>query len=234
MKIKLIYLGILMLSLSLSSCYKQQEDATIQDYDITLTYYDTGFDFKPYKTFILRDSVILISDYLTQKEKKDFYTNGTSDKIRAKISSEFTALGYTQVEEDADPDFLVNPTVTLMEQTGYYYSPGWWWGYGGYWGWYWKGTDYYYPYYPYYGTSYSYTYQSGSLIIEMFNGDSYMAYIDWLEENGPDADPSGAPKVELNWTAHISGVAGTSGDYNKSRTENGIEEAFNQSPYLKK
>ena len=235
MRTKLIYLSILLLSMSLSSCYKQQEEATLQDYDITLTYYDTDFNFKAYNTFAIRDSVVLISDYLTPKQQKEFYTKGTSDNIIAKINSELIALGYTKTETNEEADFIINPTVTLMEQTDYYYSPGWWWGYPGYWGGYWKGTDYYYyPYYPYYGYSYSYTYQTGTLIIEMFNGDSYRAYIDWMEENGPDGDHSDAPAVELNWTAHVEGIAGSDAEYNKDRAKIGIEEAFNQSPYLKK
>lgn len=237
MKTKLIFTSMIMLALLFTSCYKAEEDATLQDYDLTITYYDSDFDFKTYETFMLRDSVLLISDYLTAKQKREFYTNGTSDKIRAKIGSELTALGYTELDFDPNvtPDFFLNPTLTLMQQTDYYYSPGWWWGYPGYWGYYWKNSDYYYyPGYPYYGSSYSYTYETGTLIMEILNGPSLKAYLDWAAENGPGSDNGDAPIVELNWTGHVEGIAGNSGSYNESRAAQGIEEAFNQSPYLQK
>jgi len=235
--------SLVMLMVVLTSCYKQQEEAVLTDYDITMTNYDTDFDFKTYNTFTIRDSVLIISDYLTDAQIAKFYkAGGGNEKILAKISQEFVALGYTKVSagDGVDPDFVVNPTATFMQQTDYYYSPGWWWGYPGYWGYYgyWKSeknTDYYYyPWYPSWGYSYSYTYETATLIIEMLNGDSVKEYLDWLEESGPNPDPSDAPKVQLNWNATISGIASTTADYNKSRTENGIEEAFNQSPYLKK
>lgn len=234
MKTKLLFISMMLVAILFTSCYKSEVDVTLDDYDMTFTYYDTDFDFSTYQTFVVRDSVLLISDYLTEKEKREFYTNGTSDKIRAKISSELTALGYTETADEDNADFLMNPTVTLMEKTDYYYYPGWWWGYGGYWGWYYKSTDYYYPYYPSYGYSYSYTYETGALIMEILNGDSVRAYLEWLEENGPEADPSNAPQVELNWTGHIEGIAGNTASYNESRAKQGIEEAFEQSPYLKK
>jgi len=237
----LLLAGLVILTVAFTSCYKQQEDATINDYDITMTNYDNEFDFNQYNTFAIRDSVLLISDYLTEKQIAKFYLpGGGSEKILTKLSQELSALGYTKVNtsDNVDPDFLINPTATFMQQTDYYYSPGWWWGYPGYWGYgYWKSeksTDYYYPWYPSWGYSYSYTYETATLIVEMLNAKSVKEYLDWLEENGPDVDPSDAPKVELNWNANISGIASSDADYNKSRTEGGIEEAFNQSPYLKK
>jgi hypothetical protein len=237
MKTKFLFISMMMIALLFTSCYKAEEEATLDDYDLTLTYYDTEFDFGTYKTFMIRDSVMLISDYLTEKQMREFYTKGTSDKIRTKISTELKALGYTELpfNQDVTPDFFLNPTVTLMENTSYYYYPGWWWGYPGYWGWYWKSSDYYYyPGYPSWGYSYTYTYETGTLIMEMMNGQSLRAYLDWLEENGSGGDHETAPEVELNWTGHVEGIAGSTGSYNEQRAERGIEEAFEQSPYLKK
>ena len=237
----LLLASLVMFTVVFTSCYKQQEDATLNDYDITLTNYDTEFDFKPYETFAIRDSVLLISDYLTEAQMAKFYLpSGGSQKILTKLSTELTALGYTKVAAsgDVEPDFLINPTATFMQQTDYYYSPGWWWGYPGYWGYGYyksqKSTDYYYyPWYPSWGNSYSYSYETATLIIEMLDAKSVKDYLDWVEEN-PDGDHSDAPQIELNWNAHVSGIASSSGDHNESRIEKGIEEAFNQSPYLKK
>ncbi|NOR87201.1 MAG: DUF4136 domain-containing protein [Bacteroidales bacterium] len=240
MKTKLLFVSMLLLGLSLTSCYKATEDATLEEYDITLTYYDPGFDFQTYQTFVVRDSVMLVSDYLTDEEKANFYREGTSDDIRSKIVNGLLDLGYTQVSEDNNPDMMINPIVTLVKEVGVTYYPGWWWGYGGYWGWYggwyYKSTSYY-PYYggyyPYWGASY-YTYKTGTLIVEMADGNSVREYRDWLEENGEDGDPNTAPKIEFNWTAHIEGLMASNSNYNVSRAEQGISEAFAQSPYLKK
>jgi len=235
MKTKLLLMS-LVLALGFTSCYKAEDQATLNDYDLTLTYYDTEFNFNTYKTFMIRDSVVLVSDYLTDKQKEEFYTKGNSKKIIDKIGLELKNLGYTEIDYDPNvtPDFFLNPTLTLMKNTNYYYYPGWWWGYPGYWGWYWKSTNYYYPYYPSWGYSYSYSYETGTLILEMINGESLRAYLDWLEENGEGSDQENAPEIGLNWTAHIEGIVGSSVEYNEERAKQGIEEAFNQSPYLKK
>jgi len=229
-----------MIALLFTSCYKAEEDATLEDYDITLTYYNTDFNFQTYKTFMVRDSVMLVSDYLTDEQKEEFYTNGNSEKIRSKIINELKSLGYTKVAESENPDFMINPTLTLIQQTDVYYYPGWWWGYPGYWdwygGWYWKSTTYYYlywGYYPSWGASY-YTYKTGTLIIEMADGNSVRAFRQWVEDTDGNGDPADAPQIDFNWTAHIEGIMSSDANYNENRTAYGIEEAFHQSPYLKK
>ncbi|OYT17453.1 MAG: hypothetical protein B7C24_02165 [Bacteroidetes bacterium 4572_77] len=241
MKKKIVYLSFLMLIFSLTSCYKTTEDAVLEDYDITLTYYNNEFDFSTYNTFYVRDSVIIYSDYLTEEELEKFYTDGNSDKIRAKIVQEFKDLGYTEALSEDDitnASFYVNPIVSLSKQTQVYYYP-YWWGYPGYWGWYggyYKSTDYYYPYWGYYpgwGAT-SYSYKTGSLIMELTDGDSVRAYRAWLAENGETGDPNTAPIIEINWTAYIEGILSSTASYNEGRAITGVEEAFKQSPYLKK
>jgi len=240
MRTKINLLSLLLVVLMLSSCYKTEEDATLEDYDITLTYYDKDFKFDSYGTFLVRDSVQLLSNYLSDEEWESFYTSGDAGKIRNKIISEFKALGYTEVSDSENPDFMVNPVLTAMQQTDVVYYPGWWWGYPGYWGWYggwyYKNTNYYDPYWGYYpswGASY-YTYKTGTLIIEMADGESVRVYRQWIEDNGEDGDPNDAPEIIFNWTAHVEGVMGSGTTTNEARLIFGIEEAFNQSPYLKK
>ena len=240
MKTKIFYLGIAMIAILFTSCYKVEDSATLEDYDITLTYYNTDFNFQSYQTFMVRDSVMLISDYLTDEQKDNFYTEGNSEKIRTKIVNEFKALGYTEVTTSENPDFMVNPTLTLMQQTSVAYYPGWWWGYPGYWGWYgdwyWKSTNYYYPYWGYYpswGASY-YTYKTGTLIMEMADGKSVRDFQQWVEDTNGNGDAEDAPEIDFNWTGHVEGVIGDNAKYNEQRAANGISEAFTQSPYLKK
>ena len=71
-------------------------------------------------------------------------------------------------------------------------------------------------------------------MIEMADGDSVRAYRTWLEETGGNGDIEDAPIIEIEWTAYIEGILSSTVSYNEERAGKGIEEAFNQSPYLKK
>lgn len=237
---KWLFLGSIILSLLLSSCYKQKDTTYIDEYDITLTYYDTDFNFSTYTTFMVRDSVMLYSDYLKDEEIEKFYTDGTSDDLRALVIQEFKNLGYTESNDIETADFVINPTITLMQKSGMVYN--WWWSYPGYWGWYggwyYKNTDYYYypPYWGWYPTASYYNYKTGSMIMEMADGQSVRDYRAWLEANQPSGDMNSedVPEILFRWTSQIDGVLGDSGDYNNERAQRGFNEAFEQSPYLKK
>lgn len=239
MKVKYLLVSFLLLTLLFTSCYKEQDTTYLDEYDITLTYYDTDFDFNSYQKFMVRDSVMLYSDYLKDNEIEEFYTSGTSDDIRAKIVEKFTSLGYTETDDLEEADFAINPMVSLMEQSGLYYN--WWWSYPGYWwwygGWYWKSTDYYYypPYWGWYPSYTYYNYKTGSIVLEMVDAESVRVYNQWLEVNNPnEADSDDVPEILFRWTANIDGILGSTGDYNTDRAVRGFNEAFDQSPYLKK
>lgn len=238
MRIKWFFISFFTLSLFFTSCYKEQDTTSLDEYDITLTNYDEDFNFNSYQMFFVRDSVMLYSDYMEDSEIEEFYTSGTSDNIRAKIISKFKSLGYTETDHFEEADFAINPMVSLMKQESLYYN--WWWSYPGYWGWYggwyYKSTDYYYP--PYWGWYPSYTYynyNTGSLVMEMVDAESVRFYNQWLEENDPnESNPEDVPEILFRWTANIDGILGSSADYNGQRAERGFNEAFEQSPYLKK
>jgi len=239
MRIKYLFISFFTLSLLFTSCYKEQDTTYLDEYDITLTYYDSEFDFNSYQTFMVRDSVMLYSDYLKDSEIEDFYTSGTSEDVRKKIIDKFKNLGYTEVDNLDEADFAINPMVSLMKQEGLVYN--WWWSYPGYWGWYggwyYKSTDYYYypPYWGWYPSYTYYNYNTGSLVMEMVDGQSIRTYNDWLEENDPEnANPEDVPEILFRWTATIEGILGNTGDYNTERAVRGFNEAFDQSPYLKK
>ncbi len=241
----------LVLGIFLTSCFQPNDDAYLDELDITLTYYETDFNFQQYNTFAIRDSVGLIHNYLSDNEVDAFYApGGTSDNIRSYVRGKFLAEGYTEVSSDENFDFGVNLVAMFLKSTTtIVYPPGWWWGYPGYWGWYgggwyWNSRDtkyygYWPPYYGWYPWGY-YTYdtKTGSLLTEMADGESLREYRLFIEkhtqqelENMP---PDSIPPVYFRWQALVSGVAGTTADYNKQRAERGIDEAFTQSPYLKK
>ena len=117
----------------------------------------------------------------------------------------------------------------MIKQTGAaYYPPGWWWGYPG-WGWGgWPGWGYPgYPWYPGYISYYSY--KEGTIVLEMVDGDSFRNIADWVEQPNDDV-----PDLVIRWLASIDGYISSNADYNAERAQRGIDEAFEQSPYLKK
>jgi hypothetical protein len=225
----------LVISLFMTACYEYHDDTYLDELDITLTYYDTNYNFQQKTTFAIRDSVGIISDYLSNSEIANFYKPGNgNDDIKALVRSNLLALGYTEVADDENYDLGVNLVIAAVENTEYYYY-GWWYGYYGYYGWYWGG---WYPYYGYPWYPVSYTYQKGALLMELADGESIRAYREWAEDKTQgeieNADPDEVPDISFVWQSVVSGIAGTEKAYNKERTERGINEAFEQSPYLDK
>lgn len=70
------------------------------------------------------------------------------------------------------------------------------------------------------GTILTYSYSTGSLLADMIN-----------LKNAPEGQKE---KLTVVWNAYISGLLGGSGSLNVNRTTTAINQAFTQSPYLKK
>jgi hypothetical protein len=224
--------ALAVITLFMASCYEYHDDTYLDELDITLSYYDTNYNFQNNTTFAIRDSVGIISDYLSDSEIDNFYKpGGGNDEIKALVRTNMLALGYTEVDDDEDFDLGINLVVAAVENTEYYY--GWWYGYYGYYGWYYGG---WYPYYGYPWYPVSYTYQQGMLLMELADGESIRAYRIWADGKTQgeieNADPDEVPDIEFVWQSVVSGVAGDEKAYNQQRTERGINEAFDQSPYL--
>ena len=226
-----------------SSCHKdppKQYDET----DMTVTFYNTDFSFSSYSNFILPDSTVLKTNIMTESEISNFYKEGgISDQTLQILEGRFTGLGYNSVDSLAQADFIALPTILMMQndQT-IWYNPGWWWGYPGYgwgWGWGWKSTSYYYWWYPPYswypGYPITVSTQTGTLIFEMIDAESYRKILEWNEQNpDPPTASDDVPALQINWQAYIEGYTTDDATYNKERALRGVEEAFNQSPYLRK
>ncbi|KPL15121.1 MAG: hypothetical protein AMS26_08605, partial [Bacteroides sp. SM23_62] len=92
-----------------------------------------------------------------------------------------------------------------------------------------------YPWYPGYG--YSYQYKVGTIVLEMVDGESFREFMDWQEENpglGKQSAASEVPTLTIRWMAQIDGYISSNLEYNQERAQRGMDEAFTQSPYLKK
>ena len=124
------YLFLIMVLTVLSGCHKDPPK-TYDDTDMTITYYNTGFDFQSYSAFLMPDSMVLTTNYLEESDIEKIYENGgTSDQALALLRDRFKDLGYTEVDSLEAADFIAVPTLLMIksDQT-VYYGPGWWCGY---------------------------------------------------------------------------------------------------------
>lgn len=195
-------------SLLLAGCYPDQPDY-IDEYDITYTNYSPSFDFKAANTYSLPDSVVIISGDLAEGEQPSMVDPLYGDQILGRIRDNMNSLGWTEVENAVEADVVVLPSAIKTLNIDTYY-------YGGYWGWYYPyygyGYGWYYPgYYPTY-TSYT----TGSLLVQM---------------NVP-SDLSPTESIPVVWIAIFNGLLEGSDASINSRVVNGIDQAFEQSPYL--
>jgi hypothetical protein len=198
-------------ALGLTACHPgTYEDVT--ETDLVATGYDKTADFGNYSTYAMPDSVVDISE-LAQGQPKAEDGIENEELILDAIATNLSERGYVRVEPDANPDLAVVAFAYVSTTVGIWYPYPWdpywgWWPccYPPGWGW--------YP--PYYGGSYSY--DTGTLVIGMAK-----------------TDLTGAPegKIPVIWTAALNGILSSSTSQTGRRIQNGIDQAFVQSPYLK-
>ena len=214
----------------INGCYPDSSLSYDQT-DIVLTGYYDSVNFKAFKTYYLPDTVFPVRDDTTNKEPVEY-----SDLILQEIEKNMQSYGYTRMyftdTSTVTPDLMMAvaaiSTTTVTVGWWYPYYPGWGWGWG--WGWYKsseRNTDYwYYPGYPGYyppgwgwgGVPYYSSYTTGTLLMEMSNPDDFRVV------DGDTVTP-------MYWAGAVNGVLG--GSSVSSRISNGIDQAYEQSPYLK-
>jgi hypothetical protein len=176
------------------------------DYGLTVTDYDAVATY--------RDSTANFGGYSTfylrpvvqhvlPPGSADNVTRAYDNVILTSVQGNLEAIGYVKTLDSVNADIAVQTSVTSQEYMVYY-------GWGGYYGWGWGWPGYYPP-------VYGYSYTTGTIIVDM---------ADVLKSN----ETSMAHSV---WMAGLQGLAGqTTGSTTETRIRNGINQAFNQSPYL--
>ena len=224
---RLFYLPAILIFIGLSGCYPTGSDLTYEDLDVSLTMYDKDYytpsgknEFQKFETFTVPDTIIHILD----EGEEDKISRKYDKDILRLVRNNLTNLGYVEEKNPLinEPDLLVTVSIAVTDHSIYLWYP--------YWGWYWpyypKGTsalpsqNYYYPYYPpWYGVGSIYTYSSGTLIMEMIDASRI--------------DP-GNEKIPVIWSGLVNGLLGGSESGLKVRVPSGINQCFDQSPYLYK
>ncbi len=195
-------------SFVLYSCYPDY-GLTTSDYDTVITLFDKDANFKK-ATYAMPDSIVHFVEEGTPEDEID---RSKDALILSTIVSNMTKLGYQRVTVDTTmdaPGFVIIVGVTVTENYGQVYYPGW--GYWGGWGW-WGG-------YPGWG------YPGGTVIYKYTTGTIFMTMLD------PDMINATDNTFGAVWLARLNGVASSSSSNNSARITQRINEAFNQSPYL--
>ena len=200
----------------LLSCYNSSEDIFLEDLDIVVTSYDESYDFGQARTFILPDSVVRITGEGDDPSDDD---GGQFDElILDRIRQNLLDLGYT---EESDPENnasdLVVVAQTLVVDNYVITDPYFFWDYWGWYPWfpgygYGPGYGWYYPYPVVVGA-----YTTGTIFINMF---------DPLQVGTQDQQ---IPNI---WLGALNGVLEGSTSGLQARIARGIDQAFDQSPYL--
>ncbi|WP_158859236.1 DUF4136 domain-containing protein [Lunatibacter salilacus] len=196
-------------------CYSD-DPGYIDKIDAVYTNFDAGFDFKAVSTFALPDEVIKVEKQNfnhPERNEPEFVSAPHGEIILNSIRENMLNLGWTEVEKNDGPDVIILPSVSTSTHIYYYYD----WYYWHWWypGWY-SGWSWYYPgyYYPVYRSGYT----SGTLFIQMTDN-----------RNGQVNN-----NVAVPWSAVINGVMEAGRSQINQRLRSTIDQAFDQSPYLKK
>ena len=207
---RFIYLFIA--AFAITSCQKDPDMDDLDNDFLVYTSYDAKADIASFTNYVLPDSILLIGS----GNKAEYWKGEDAQEIIDAFVAGMDGRGYTRVTEKDQADLGIQ--LSYVKQVTYYVgydSPYWWYYYPyywapGYWGnWY----GWYYPYAVYYG------YTSGSMLAEA---------VDLKAEQGA------GHKLPVVWNAFLGGLLGSSGRYNLDRTLQAVDQAFVQSPYLKK
>ena len=172
-------------------------------------------NFSDFRTFDIADSVLVIG-----QTKKPYYSksNNALALIQA-YRTNMEELGYIYLP--SNPDAQLGIQVTYAEDTQrfvqYYDDPYWWLDYPGYWpaGYWGNWTGWYYPY------PVTYTYTTNALIADMV-------------DLTPVVTDDQSQPLTIVWSAYIGGPASSSIYVDVQRMRSAINQAFEQSPYLKR
>lgn len=206
---------ILMISaviLLAAACHKEPYLDSDDEY---LVYTAPGKDvtFTNFQTFDLADSLLVIG----QSTKPEYSQSNNALALIQAVRTNMENLGYIYTPDNPDADLGIQMTYVVKTEryVQYYNDPYWWLDYPGYWspGYWGNYVGFYYPY------PVTYTYSTNTLMVDMVNLTT---------------PKTGDQALEVVWSAYIGGPSTSSVATDVDRMKNAVNQAFVQSPYLKK
>ena len=200
---------VVLLYVVTTSCQKDPDFDELSSEFVTYTDYDKTVDFSQFSTFYIDDAIKVLSD------KKEDWTDENAQAIIRTFAENLKDRGYIQLDESEKENADIGIQLSYVENTYYftdYYSPyywyDWWWGYP-----YWPGWG---PMYPYPSYAVTYSYDVGSLLGEII----------WINRTNE--------KLQQIWSMCIGGTMSGSTRADVNNAKRGVNQAFEQSPYIKK
>ena len=198
--------------IALASCEKDPDMSQL-DSDFTVyTDYDSSTDFSNFTTYCLPDSILVPGDGM----KNSYWKDESAQRLISAAAEAMDSLGYKRVTNPDEATLGLQLSFTQMRTHvtdfvggGMYGS---WWNFA-FWGPYWGG--WYYPY------PISYSYDTGTLMMEM---------VDLTKRTAATDDE----KQELTVVGHAyaDGLLYGSSRINLQLALRALNQAFTQSPYL--
>lgn len=169
--------------------------------------------FTSFKTFDLADSLLVIG----QSTKPEYSQSNNALTLIQAVRTNMEGMGYIYTPDNPDADLGIQMTYVVKTEryVQYYDNPYWWLDYPGYWspGYWGNYVGFCYPY------PVTYTYSTNALMVDMVNLTT---------------PKTGTEALEVVWSAYIGGPASSSVTTDLDRMKAAIDQAFVQSPYLKK
>ena len=201
-----LLITVVLLSLTMS-CQKEPDFGELSTEFVTYTDYDKSVDFSQFSTFYISDVIKVLSN------KTEDWSDANAQSIIATFAENMKDRGYRQLDEGDKESADLGIQLSYVESTYYftnYYSPNywydWWWGYPD-----WPGWG---PLYPAYAVTYRY--DVGSLLGEII----------WINRT--------SEKLQQVWSMCVGGTMSGSTRTDVTNAKNGVNQAFKQSPYVKK
>ncbi|MEH0157111.1 DUF4136 domain-containing protein [Limibacter armeniacum] len=206
---------LFMCLMALCGCYPEGPDY-VDELDVVLTNRQPDFDTLTAMTYSMPNEVVIIDDDdftdFDDDNEPEFVDEPYRSAILNTVRDNMENYGWQEVSLEQRADVVLLVSVSQTTNVFYYYDWYYWnWYFGGYynpWGWYYPG--YYYP-------SVS-SYRTGSVFIQL------------TEPNNQTADDR-APVV---WSGVLNGLLEGSNTNITNRIEEGVNKAFDQSPYLQR
>jgi hypothetical protein len=169
--------------------------------------------FTNFMTFDLADSLLVIG----QSSKPEYSQSNNALALIQAVRTNMENMGYIYTPDNPDADLGIQMTYVVKTEryVQYYNDPYWWLDYPGYWspGYWGNYIGFYYPY------PVTYTYSTNTLMVDMVNLT--------IPKTGDQA-------LEVVWSAYIGGPSTSNVTTDVDRMKNAVNQAFVQSPYLKK
>ena len=206
---------ILLISTVLLAAFACQKEPYADVDDDYLVYTSPGKNatFASYSTFDLADSLLIIG----QSKNPEYSQSNNALALIQAVRTNMENLGYIYTPDNPNADLGIQMTYVVKTEryVQYYNDPYWWLDFPGYWspGYWGNYTGFYYPY------PVTYTYSTNALMIDMVNLTT---------------PKTGNEALEVVWSTYIGGPSSGSVSYDVDLMKNAINQAFVQSPYLKK